>query len=105
LCQGLEKLRSVAGVLDFVVEVVVADWLRFWFEGCWLALGRWFVELVEDMWFAELVGVGDGCSWYNDKIDNMLEVVLGWFGRLVVKKAEDRMVSTIGGESSIAWCG
>jgi hypothetical protein len=51
------------------------------------------------------VGVVDGCSWHNDKIDNMLEVVLGWFGRLVVKKAEDRMVSTIGGESSIAWCG
>jgi hypothetical protein len=32
-------------------------------------------------------------------------VVLDWFGRLVVvKRANDKMVST-SGESSIAWCG
>jgi hypothetical protein len=32
----------------------------------------------------------------------MLEVVLGWFGRLVVEKAKDRMESVTGGEGSIA---
>jgi hypothetical protein len=53
----------------------------------------------------ELVGIVDGWSWRNDRIDNMLGVVLGWFGKLVVKLAKDRMVSTVGGESSIAWCG
>jgi hypothetical protein len=47
----------------------------------------------------------DGWSWHNGEIDNMPDVVLSWFGRLVVKKVEDRMVSTVGGESSIAWCG
>jgi hypothetical protein len=53
----------------------------------------------------ELVDVVDGWLWRNGKINNMPEVVFGWFGRLVVKKAEDKMVSTIGGEGSIAWYG
>jgi hypothetical protein len=110
----LGKLRSIAEVLDFVAEVVIVDCLHFWFEGYCLALGRQFVELVEDMWFVELVGgmwsvelmdVVDGWLWHNDKIDSVLEVVLGWFGTLVVKKAKDKMVSTVGGEGSIAWCG
>jgi hypothetical protein len=35
----------------------------------------------------------------------MSEVVLGWFGRLVVRKANDRMESIADGEGSIAWCG
>jgi hypothetical protein len=35
----------------------------------------------------------------------MSEVVPDWFGRLVVKKAKDRMESIAGGEGSIAWCG
>jgi hypothetical protein len=65
----LGKLCSIAEVPDFVVEVVVVDWLHFLFEGYCLALGRWFVELVEDtlfaelvggMWYVELVGVMDG---------------------------------------------
>jgi hypothetical protein len=53
----------------------------------------------------ELVGVVDGWMWHNGKMDNMSEVVLGWFGRLVVKKVGDKMASTVGGENSIAWCG
>jgi hypothetical protein len=53
----------------------------------------------------ELVFVVDGWFWHNRKIDNIPEVVLGWFGRLMVKKAEDKMVTTVGGEGSIAWCG
>jgi hypothetical protein len=53
----------------------------------------------------EIVGVVDGWLWCNGKIDNMSEVVLVWFGRLVVKKAGVKMVSTVGGESSISWCG
>jgi hypothetical protein len=40
----------------------------------------------------------------NGKIDSMSEVVLGWFGRLVVKKAKGKMVSIAGGEGSIALC-
>jgi hypothetical protein len=35
----------------------------------------------------------------------MSEVVLDWFGRLVVKKSKDKMVSIDGGEGSIAWYG
>jgi hypothetical protein len=36
----------------------------------------------------------------------MLEVVLDWFGRLVVVKgAKEKMVSIADGEGSIAWCG
>jgi hypothetical protein len=35
----------------------------------------------------------------------MSEMVLDLFGRLVVKRAKDRMESIVGGESSIAWCG
>jgi hypothetical protein len=53
----------------------------------------------------ELMDVVDGWLWHNDKIDSVLEVVLGWFGTLVVKKAKDKMVSTVGGEGFIAWCG
>jgi hypothetical protein len=34
----------------------------------------------------ELVDIVDGWLWRNGKIDSMPEVVLGWFGRLVVKK-------------------
>jgi hypothetical protein len=43
--------------------------------------------------------------WCNGKIDSMPEVVADWFGRLVVKKAKDRMESITGGEGFIAWCG
>jgi hypothetical protein len=32
-------------------------------------------------------------------------VVLGWFGKIVAKMTEDMMVSTVGDESFIAWCG
>jgi hypothetical protein len=41
----------------------------------------------------------------NGKIDSMPEVVLDWFGRLVVKKANDRMVSIASSEGSNAWYG
>jgi hypothetical protein len=43
--------------------------------------------------------------WHNGKTDSMSEMVLDLFGRLVVKRAKDRMESIVGGESSIAWCG
>jgi hypothetical protein len=39
----------------------------------------------------------DGWLWRNGKIDSMLEVVLDWFSRLVVKKAKDKVVSITGG--------
>jgi hypothetical protein len=53
----------------------------------------------------ELTDVVDGWLWRNDKIDSMLEVALDWFGRLVVKRAKNKMLSIAGGEDSIAWCG
>jgi hypothetical protein len=53
----------------------------------------------------ELVGTMNGWLWHNGKIDSMPEVVLDWFGRLVVKKVKDKMVCITGGECSIAWCG
>jgi hypothetical protein len=42
----MERLRFVAGVLGFMVEVVVVDWLHFLFGGYCFALGRRFVELL-----------------------------------------------------------
>jgi hypothetical protein len=53
----------------------------------------------------ELVDIMDSWFWRNGKIDRILKVVLDWFGRLVVKKAEDKVVSIADGECSIAWCG
>jgi hypothetical protein len=52
----------------------------------------------------ELADVVEGKLWRNGKIDSMPDVVLHWFGRLVVKKAKDTMESIAGGEGSIAWC-
>jgi hypothetical protein len=53
----------------------------------------------------EVVDAMGGWLWRSDKIDSMPEVVLDWFGRVVVvKRAKDKVVST-GGEGSIAWCG
>jgi hypothetical protein len=44
--------------------------------------------------------------WHSDKIDSMPEVVLDWFGKLVVvKRVKDKMVNTAGGDGSISWCG
>jgi hypothetical protein len=63
------------------------------------------VELVEGMLSVEVAVAAGGWLWHSDNIGSMPEVVLDWFGRLVVvKRAKDKMVST-GGESSIAWCG
>jgi hypothetical protein len=35
----------------------------------------------------------------------MSEVGLDYFGKLVVKRAKDRMVNIAGSEGPIAWCG
>jgi hypothetical protein len=63
------------------------------------------MELGEGLLSVELTGIVDGWLWHNDKIDSMSEVVLDWFGRLVVKKVKDKMVSTAGGEGFVDWCG
>jgi phage terminase large subunit-like protein len=42
------------------------------------------VKLAEGMLSAEVVDTVDGWLWHSDKIDSMSEVVLDWFGRLVV---------------------
>jgi hypothetical protein len=50
----------------------------------------------------EVVDAAGGWLWHSGKIDSMPEVVLDWFGRLVVvKRAKDKMMSTAG-EGSIA---
>jgi hypothetical protein len=48
----------------------------------------------------ELVDIVDGWLWHKGKIDNMPEVVFGWFGRLLVKKRRIRCI--VGSEGSIA---
>jgi hypothetical protein len=63
------------------------------------------MELGDGLLSVELTGIVDGWLWHNDKIDSMSEVVLDWFGRLVVKKVKDKMVSIAGGEGFVDWCG
>jgi hypothetical protein len=48
------------------------------------------MELGEGMLSMDLVGAMDGWLWHNDLIDSMPEVVLDWFGRIVVKKVRIR---------------
>jgi hypothetical protein len=63
------------------------------------------VELAEGMLSTEVADAAGGWLLHSDKIDCISEVVLDWFGRLVVvKRAKDKMMG-IGGEGSIAWCG
>jgi hypothetical protein len=69
------------------------------------------VGLLEDMLSVRLAGgmlstefVG-GCLWRNGRTDNIPEVKLDWFDKLVVEKANDRMESIADDEGSIAWCG
>jgi hypothetical protein len=51
------------------------------------------MELVNGMLSAEVTDATGGWLWRSDKIDSMLEVVLDWFGRLVVvKRVKDKMV-------------
>jgi hypothetical protein len=50
-----------------------------------------FVELVEGMLSMELAKAVDDWLWRNGKIDNMLEVGLGYFGKLVVERVKDKM--------------
>jgi hypothetical protein len=50
----------------------------------------------------EFVG---GCLWRNGRTDNIPEVKLDWFDKLVVEKANDRMESIADDGGSIAWCG
>jgi hypothetical protein len=62
-------------------------------------------ELAEGLLPMELAKVTGGWLWRNGRIDNMPEVGLGCFGRLVVKKMKDRIGNITGGEGPIAWCG
>jgi hypothetical protein len=56
------------------------------------------VERAEGMLSVEVVDVAGAWLWHSDKIISMPEVVLDWFGRLVVvKRSKDRMVSVAGG--------
>jgi hypothetical protein len=64
------------------------------------------VELVEGMLFVELVKDGGGWLWCNDRVDNKLKLVLGyWLGGFMLERGKSRKGS-IGGEVvPIAWCG
>jgi hypothetical protein len=72
---------------------------------CGTARGYVICGAGEGMLYVKLTGAVDGWLWHNGKIDSMPEVVLDWFGRLVVKEAKDKMMSIAGGKGSIAWCG
>jgi hypothetical protein len=80
----------------FYLRVIVWPWVGdLWTWWRILDLWTWWgVCELWSWWMLWMVGCGV-----------MPEVVFGWFGRLVVKKAEDKMVSTVDGEGSIAWCG
>jgi hypothetical protein len=100
------RLRFVAGVLGFVVEVEAVGWLWFWLGGwCYYTLGRWFAELLGDMLFVELAKVVDDWLWRSGRIANMLEVGLDCFVKLVVERVKDRMENVAGSGGAIAWCG
>jgi hypothetical protein len=63
------------------------------------------VEPVDGMLFVELAKAIDDWLWHNGRINNMLEVGLGYFGKLVVERAKDRMENVASSEGAIAWYG
>jgi hypothetical protein len=100
-------------VLGFVVEVEAVGWLRFSLEGwCYSALGRWFVELLEDMLFVglakdtlfgELAKVAGDWLWRNDMTGSRLQLGLGCLNKFVVK-TRCRMESIAsGGVQCMVW--
>jgi hypothetical protein len=64
------------------------------------------VELAQGMLFVELVKDGGGWLWCNDRVDNKLKLVLGyWLGGFMLERGKSRKGS-IGGEVvPIARCG
>jgi hypothetical protein len=95
--------------------VEAVGWLCFLLgDWCYFALDSWFAELLEDMLFVELVEgmlsmelakAVDDWLWRNGKIDNMLEVGLGYFGKLVVERVKDKMENIASSEGPIIRCG
>jgi hypothetical protein len=63
---------------------------------CGAGRGMLLVELMESV---------DHRLWRNGRIDNMPDVGLGYFGKLVVERANDRMENIADSEEPIAWCG
>jgi hypothetical protein len=61
-------------------------------------------ELVKGMLSVELVEAVDDWLRQNGRIDNMLVVGHGYFGKLVVERAKDRMERFAGSEEPIVWC-
>jgi hypothetical protein len=62
-------------------------------------------ELAEGMLSVELVKAVDDWLWHNSRIDNMSEVTLGYFSKLVVGRVKDTMENIAGSEGPIAWYG
>jgi hypothetical protein len=68
---------------------------------------RWVCDLRNfwgDTLFVELANVVDGWLWRGGRVDNMTKIGFGYFGKLAVERARDRMGSIVDGEVSIAWC-
>jgi hypothetical protein len=63
------------------------------------------VVLTEGTLFVQLTLVEDDWLWHNGRIDSMLEVGFGYFGKLAVERTNDMMENIVGGEEPIAWCG
>jgi hypothetical protein len=78
-------------------------WRRWrWWVGFDFYLG---VRLAKGMLSVELTEVVNDWLWCNDRIDNMPVVGLGYFGKLVVERAKDRIENIAGSEGAVAWCG
>jgi hypothetical protein len=56
------------------------------------------------MLFVELAKILDDCLWHSGTVDNMPEVGLGYFDKLVVERVKERIESIAGSEGPIAWC-
>jgi predicted NUDIX family NTP pyrophosphohydrolase len=56
------------------------------------------------MLYVELANVTGDWMWHSGRIDNMPEVRLGWFDKLMLEKANDKLGNIGGGGWLIAWC-
>jgi hypothetical protein len=56
------------------------------------------------MLYVELANVTGDWMWHSGRIDNMPEVRLGWFDKLMLEKVNDKLGNIGGGGWLIAWC-
>jgi hypothetical protein len=64
-----------------------------------------YAKLEEGILFVELAKVAGYWLWCNGTIGSMLEVRLGYSGRLVVGRVKDKIENIAGCDGPTAWCG